>query len=75
MKPKGKLKFHSIEVRDREHAVYYNVRFEDEEGNLFDGYASHFKFDLKPVLQQNDSPDREYPAPRVTTPNSEIPGR
>jgi len=49
MEPKGNLKFHSIQINNRPHAIYYKVRFEDEDGNLFDDQGSQFRFDLIPI--------------------------
>ncbi|KKK62991.1 hypothetical protein LCGC14_2998830, partial [marine sediment metagenome] len=37
IKPLGALKYHSIKIANRLHAVYYNVRFVDEDGHFFDG--------------------------------------
>ena len=49
-----KLKFHSIRIKANVAAVYYEVRFEDENGKLYDGHASQFLFDLVPVPERED---------------------
>ena len=53
------LKFYSIKIKNNKAAVYYDVTFEDENGNLFEGHAAQFHFDLKQVLQPIVEADAE----------------
>ena len=63
MEPNGKLKFHAINISNEHHAVSYDVQFKDEKGNIFEGYSSHFRFDLKFISALRPSIKNDEGAP------------
>lgn len=48
--PVGELKFHHVETKQNAHAIYIDVYFTDESGNMWMAHMSSFTFNLTPVL-------------------------
>ena len=51
MEPIGILKYHNISIKQNKAAVYYDIYFIDEAGNIFKGNSAHFLFDLKQATE------------------------